>query len=170
MNWVKMTTQPARTRPNINEGMKRFAKYLFEFDGKSLRVVAKETGVNFKTIDAWKTKYGWKDKGEYGMELVQYTRNMYLEGVAKAGLPPEEAFKAQVDGIKKPMRHEVVGSDSDGKPIVKKVPDYAVRNKYLKDHWTMAGVMGSFGRGGPDLEGGNTINIQINLPGTKDEE
>jgi hypothetical protein len=168
---------PKRHKPQYGveypHDIHRYARYLREVDGLTWPALSEKVHVPERTLQSWSEKEVWKKKGESASQIEQFTRERFLELAAAADMPKRRAVKLLVDGMTKPsVSIEALEMDEKG-DIKKKMvqePDYATRQKYQKDYWTLVGLMGGKG-GGMDISpgAGGTVNIQVIIPEKSEE-
>jgi hypothetical protein len=143
---------------------------MYEIEGKTFEKIANEIGTGSSTILSWAKKENWLAKGAESGAVAKFTRDKFVESMAKRGMPSERAMDLLIDGMQNPEIVSVIGIDADDKPIESKKPDYNTRHKYQKDYWKMAGMMDKPGDslGGITAGEGGTVNVMVNLPALED--
>lgn len=136
---------------------RRYIRFLNEVEGMTIADISRQTGIPVRTIGNWKAREKWSESGSDMSLLEDWTKKSFLEEAAKQGMDLAKVIGIQVDGMTKPTK-TTYGRDGD----MNVEDDYGTRHKYVKDFFTMSGILGAKEKDDPtDI----TVNIQINHPG-----
>lgn len=156
------------------------AQAMHEVRGTSLAEISKIIGVSKTSIQKWKTKYQWKSKKADLPKVIDLTRQTFIEGMAKEGMPPEKALKLMVKGMTEPKTDQIVEKQVErnkkGDLISKEYrvafegfADEGIRHKYHHDYMLAAGLIGNSKGLEINNNGEGSVNIQVNLAAKKGE-
>lgn len=150
------------------------AKVMYEVKGNSLKEIGEVFGVSHNAVKKWKQREGWADRKSKLPEVVEITRQKFLDTMAQKGMPPERAADLLIQGMTEPMTGQILAEpDKKGGQVEVLHPgtaDYKARQKHLHDYLVLAGLIGNNGNGMQvNNSADGTVNIQVNIP-TKEGE
>lgn len=154
-------------RSSLSKSTRRLARHMFCVEGENIPNISKELDVKERTLKDWRMKDKWVTLGKHQEKYEIVSQQLFMEEMAKRGLPPAKVFDQIRDGILCPMKDVIVGTD--GKVLYAGEPDYAMREKYIKLYLDRVAPVAK-GGGIINLQGGDnlTANIQIMLPPLKE--
>tara|TARA_R110002126_G_scaffold54331_1_gene147103 strand:- start:513 stop:1022 length:510 start_codon:yes stop_codon:yes gene_type:complete len=155
------------TTIRYDQSLHRIARAMFEMEGRTLIDIGKDFGISPNTLTHWKRKEKWLPKGSESKKIDYITRELFQQQLIEQGMPSKRATNLLIQGMSEPVIEQVIGVDSENKPIIRSTPDYNTRQKYQKDYWKMNGLYDNAGAKeslGIQNSDGGTINIQVNLP------